>query len=356
MFHLPGRAWLLYAFDLGRAIDLARCRTLIAVSEIAGARRREWPHLFGLDERPLVWHLEPAELELGGVTVALGVRAILYDFGNVSVALSTPVAAGAALPPPLLDAAHAEALERFATARLDEVVARVAAAVVDHKPRLGPTRFAVLQVDGVPGGDTAAWMGEHGAAIAGLVRGEAQPLAAGEVRLVLERAVAYGRGDVVVVETTGALVVDDQWEDTLAVLDFANCERLTMQILDDELDAAIDGAGELLRSRASRLRLVLRPWGRELRSLTRLTLDVTREYEAVENAIKLTGDDYLARIYRTAVERFHLRVFQEGITRKLQSLWNIQKVFLEQAWTRRSELLEWVIIVLIAFEVVQALR
>jgi len=355
MFHVPGRAWLLYAFDVGRAIDLGRCRTLITAREVAAARRREWPHLFGLDERPLVWHVEPAQVEVEGAALTVGARLILYDFGNVSVALSAGVAAGADLPPPLWSPAHAAALERFAVARLDELVARIPAAIIDRKPTIGPTRYAVLQVDGVPDGDSTAWLAAHGPAVAGLLRGEPGPLGADEVRLTQTRAVTYGPDDLVVVEAQAALIADDEWEDTLAVLDFANCERLTMQTLDDELDTAIAGAGELLRSRASRLRLLVRPWGSALRHLTQLTLDVTREYEAVENAIKLTGDDYLARIYRTAVERFHLRVFQDGISRKLQSLWNIQKVFLEQAWTRRSELLEWVIIVLIAVELVQAL-
>lgn len=36
-------------------------------------------------------------------------------------------------------------------------------------------------------------------------------------------------------------------------------------------------------------------------------------------------------------------------------LWNVQKVLIDQAATRRSEWLEWIIIALIAFEIAQAL-
>jgi hypothetical protein len=90
--------------------------------------------------------------------------------------------------------------------------------------------------------------------------------------------------------------------------------------------------------------------------LTRLTLDAAAEFEATENAIKLTGDHYLARVYRLAIERLDLRAFREGIARKLASLWSIQGVILDQSSSRRSELLEWIIIGLITLEIVQALR
>jgi hypothetical protein len=93
-----------------------------------------------------------------------------------------------------------------------------------------------------------------------------------------------------------------------------------------------------------------------VRRLTQLTFDASAELEAVDNAIKLTGDDYLARVYRLALERFHLRPFHEGIGRKLSTLWSIQKVFIDQASTRRAEILEWIIILLIAYEVVRAVQ
>jgi hypothetical protein len=157
-----------------------------------------------------------------------------------------------------------------------------------------------------------------------------------------------------VIDSDAALIVDREYDDTLAVLDFANCEHLALRALDEDLDQTVEHATTLIRSRAGRLRTVLSPWGREVRELTQLTFDASAELEAVENAIKLTDDAYLARVYRLAVDRFHLRPFHEGITRKLSTLWNVQKTLIEEASTRRSELLEWIIILLIAFEIFQA--
>lgn len=354
MLNISGRAWVLFAFDVGRAIDLARCRTLGSPVEVAGARRPEWPHLFGLDERPLVWNLEQASVDLGAGPLDLQVRIILYDFGNVSVAVSGPVDLGDPASPLWMLPGRTDALDAMATARLNQMVERLGPAIVDPQPVVGPTRYSVLHVESVPGGDARAWLAANRREVAGLLRGESE-LSDEAVSDALYRSVTYGKKDLVVLDSLSALVIDEAWEDTLAVLDFANCERLTMESLDEELDRAIGTAGALLRTTGSRLGLIFRPWGRDVTRLTRLTLDVTSEYEAVENAVKLTGDDYLARIYRMAIKCFHLRPFQEGIARKLQSLWNIQQVFLEQAAAHRSELLEWVIILLIAFEIVHAL-
>ena len=112
---------------------------------------------------------------------------------------------------------------------------------------------------------------------------------------------------------------------------------------------------DAMRLLSGRWRTLLSPWGREVKRLTQLTFDASAELEAAENAIKLTDDAYLARVYRLAVDRFHLGPFHEGITRKLSTLWNVQKTFIEEASTRRSEMLEWIIIILITIEIVKAL-
>jgi hypothetical protein len=350
---LEGRAWILYAFDVGRAIDLAACRALITTREVAGPRRPEWPHLFGLNERPLLLDLPPERVEFGGQETELQLRLILYDFGSVSVAASFPVA-GPAGTARLAALSRTPELDGLARAKLDAFVARAGSAIRGPQPTFGPTRFVVLQADDVPAADPRTWLAGRAGEVARFLRDEPDPLSDEEIRQALARSLADGTRDLVVIDSSRALVIDDHWEDTLAVLDFANCERLTLEELDEELDEVVEAARKLHRGPPSPLRSLLNPGGRDLRRLTRFTVDVTSEYEAVENAVKLTGDDYLARIYRMVIDRFHLRLFQEGIERKLQSLWNIQQVFLEQASARRCEVLEWVIIALIAIEIIHA--
>ena len=66
------------------------------------------------------------------------------------------------------------------------------------------------------------------------------------------------------------------------------------------------------------------------------------------NALKLVGDQYLARVYAFASSRFHLAQWDASITRKLQTLDGIYAKMADRAASRRMELLEWIIIILIA--------
>ena len=74
-------------------------------------------------------------------------------------------------------------------------------------------------------------------------------------------------------------------------------------------------------------------------------------FEGVNNALKLLGDQYLARVYRLVSDRFHLAEWDASILRKLQSLESIYQKLSDEAANRRTETLEWIVIVLIAVEI-----
>ena len=73
------------------------------------------------------------------------------------------------------------------------------------------------------------------------------------------------------------------------------------------------------------------------------------------NTLKLIGDQYLARVYRLASERFHLAAWDAGIIRKLETLDSIYGKMADRAATRRMEVLEWIIIVLFAISIIISL-
>jgi uncharacterized Rmd1/YagE family protein len=78
-------------------------------------------------------------------------------------------------------------------------------------------------------------------------------------------------------------------------------------------------------------------------------------FERVTNTLKLIGDQYLARVYRLASERFHLAAWDAGIIRKLETLDSIYGKMADRAATRRMEVLEWIIIVLFAISIIISL-
>jgi uncharacterized Rmd1/YagE family protein len=85
--------------------------------------------------------------------------------------------------------------------------------------------------------------------------------------------------------------------------------------------------------------------------LAELQVDNATLFEGVNNTLKLVGDQYLARVYRMVNRRFHLDEWDTSILRKLETLESIYEKISDQASNRRMEILEWVIILLIAFSI-----
>jgi hypothetical protein len=89
-----------------------------------------------------------------------------------------------------------------------------------------------------------------------------------------------------------------------------------------------------------------------LHDITQFQMDSALLFEGVNNALKLVGDQYLARVYHAASERFHLAEWDASILRKLQTLESLYDKLRDQAASHRMELLEWIIILLIAVSIV----
>ncbi|MGH2608457.1 MAG: hypothetical protein ACRDHF_05150, partial [Tepidiformaceae bacterium] len=70
------------------------------------------------------------------------------------------------------------------------------------------------------------------------------------------------------------------------------------------------------------------------------------------NAVKLVGDRFLGRVYLAASHRFHFADWDQAITRKLAVTEGIYQKLSDRVTARRLEVLEWIVILLIAFEVV----
>jgi hypothetical protein len=89
--------------------------------------------------------------------------------------------------------------------------------------------------------------------------------------------------------------------------------------------------------------------------LAELELEGAALFDSVTNALKLLGDQHLARVQRAAGRRFRIDDWEQSVSRKLATLGSISERLEARQSQYRSELLEWIIIALIAFEIVQAL-
>jgi len=186
--------------------------------------------------------------------------------------------------------------------------------------------------------------------VAQVLRGAPHPLSQQEIADATALRLSFGPNDATIIDTDAAILFDPEGEDVRDLIEFANTQLLEMRFLDHELDDVLEGAYETLLGRRWR-RWRLAPVSPDLRSLARLQLDAAILFEQVTNALKLVGDQFLARVYALASRRFHLAEWDTSISRKLQTIDSIYEKMTDRATSRRTEMLEWIIIILIAVEI-----
>jgi hypothetical protein len=83
--------------------------------------------------------------------------------------------------------------------------------------------------------------------------------------------------------------------------------------------------------------------------------DITETIERVDNALKVTDDVHLARIYGSALEIFREAAWRRGIERKLAIVRETYAMLNDESQAVRAELLEIAIVLLIVGEIVLSL-
>src|SRR5262249_33968875 len=175
-----------------------------------------------------------------------------------------------------------------------------------------------------------------------------------EMAEALAMRTAYLPDEVVLVDWFAAILAGDDMEDERVVLELSIAELLELRNLDEQLDRGIEEAYGILNRRRGWWTGLRAPVS-DLDTVAQAQADAAVLFEGVDNALKLLGDQYLARLYRVVSERFHLPKWDAAIERKLRVLDSIHEKLSSRANTRRFELLEIVVILLILVEILMPL-
>ncbi len=350
-----GTCHVFFAYDVGLSVDLeaaSRLITEVAQRQLMRQRRRAatW---FQYEPAPLLVSHKAPPIQVGRFETDGAADCTLYDFGGASVCFRLPIDCPLGDLPVLSDDLYDnDALLTESRRRVDELLATVRPAVA--KPGVSPIveDYAVFAF--------TAWeptlaaediIDRHADLIARILLGERGELSPRQVAECLASRVAFGRTDAAVVDWHAAAVFDPEPADALAVLEHANVELAEMRLLDGKLDGVLERAHAMLAGRGERRVWPIPPASSELRRLAALQMDAAALFEGVNNAIKLVGDQYLARLYRLAADRLHLPEWDANVLRKLQTADSIYHKIAEYRTHRRMEALEIAIVILIAVSI-----
>jgi hypothetical protein len=351
-------------FDVADAIDLVAAEAAVAAPtsrlRLEGAQSGsalEFP-------RP------PLHLGLGlrDVPLASGVRraeasAHVYDYGVVSIRYRLPIPPGTPLaalvplaeellvdPTPAVDAeARREA----------EELSRALGGALERPHRWeGLESYQIFFVRRFEERTVRAAELLATAPVAELILGEtsAMPLSRAERDEVLRHHYTYLEDDLAVLHWNSALVVEPSGvEDIPDLLEFATAHLLELRYYDALLDRELHRIYDLIEAGGSPVaNIFTRRYRRLQRETAALLLELSEMIERLENAVKIVGDFYLARLYLSAVRRFRLPAWQETVLRKQKLVADVNDLIGGAADTSRSELLELTIVLLILYEIVAA--
>ncbi|MGE3110045.1 MAG: hypothetical protein AB7G11_12585 [Phycisphaerales bacterium] len=369
-----GVCHVMFAYDVGMSINLPEAeRVLVAAARPETIRHtRRTPEYFGFENPPVRVPQACGPLSLGPYQTAESVEIALFEFGAVSVKYSIPIRGEMEDLLELTDRLYENAaLRADSLSRVQRLVRDVASAIA--KPRIAEfvEDYSIIHVistrENRSRGFVERMVGDAASLSARVLRAERGELSRDEITDAMGARICFSPDDVLIVDWNGALMVGEQMDDVIAVLEYANVELLEMRYLDHRLDSAME------RTSGARTTRGLRAWwpaslgggagggggggggAATFRALAELQVDGARLFEEVNNALKLLGDQYLARVYRLASQRLHLPEWDAAILRKLNTIESIYQKMNDFRTARRLETLEWIVILLIAVEVVLSL-
>lgn len=342
-----------YLFDIADEIDLAAVpRTLQTTPARARLEPKPYtPAYLQYQTPPLVIEAEALDLpDLAGCPP----RVKVYDYGVVSLALSCPFAG---TWEELASAGHRLAgLESRAADICRAIASRLRATLVrGREPELSEDYivFSVTDLNERLAAD--ALIDTKGDVIAALLRGEApNALSRQERDEVLRHRISYLADDLVVPTWSSAFVYDTEAgvQAALEIFEFANSQLLEFRYYDDLLDSELGRIYDSLERPRWYDRILGRRMVRETLELHTLFIEVNELTDKTENAIKMVGDVYAARLYALISARLGLDRWKANVEEKLDTLDDIYRFSIEQTHMSRANLLELTIVLILVLELI----
>jgi hypothetical protein len=350
---VSGAVHAFYLFDVAQAIDLAAVRRLLGPGAAPATLQDKSPGV------PSVRYFTPPVVaEAGGLGLVdidgFRIRVKVFDYGVISLMLSRPFAGDwADLVRLGQDLIENETLEVRAAEACRTVMGRVRSALIGERSSQLSEDYLAFVVHALARPLTAERLiEERGEDIAQLLRGERQALSRQERDEVLRHRLSYLADDLVVPAYNAAFVLDTEpaTRGILEILELVNSQLLEFRYHDELLETELTATySSLQKPRWSDPYLGRRPT-RATRRLHSLFVDVNELTDRMENAVKLVGDVYSARLFGLAGARLGLDAWKQNVQEKLKTLDEIYRFAVERTRSSQGNLLELVIVLILILE------
>jgi hypothetical protein len=351
-------------FDVGDEIHLD-----VAEKVLGDAPARRRAKLMREGAASLQFVVPPLDVAIGPRKETLGsgrpfegeVTARLFDYGAASIVFEWPIPKGTSLDEllPLCDELYeSSALEAAARREVVALVQKLRTAIEGPHEWSGVETYTVIFVRAFADRPPTSRITDS-PVVAKLLLGEPGPknLSEDARKDILKHAHSYFEDDLAIIDYSSALVLEPSGaRDIPDILELATSQLLELRYYDDQLDRELGRIYDEFGIARRRWTLLRSPYEKLARVVLRRFVELTEFTERVDNALKVVGDFYLARVYQSALARFRIATWQASVDGKQALVAQAYSLLKGEVDIRRSTFLEIVVIVLILLELIAALR
>lgn len=340
-------------YDVAWDIDLVKVEEKVSEYKRQSIDRKRFSKAFEFVNPPLSLKLKTFEKNLQGKQYTINIYAKAYDYGVLTIIFEIPVrdmeiadfeTLAKNVEEPFKDDFRIElnllvsdlgdALHQVSLSRFEEDY------TVYYLRQLNPQKTAKDLLGICDIGSLLLYE-----------EGESQPSAATKEEL-LSFSFSYSDSDLVVLSWDTALVLEPSGSmDIPDLLEFANAQLLELRVYDDMVDRELDIINERIIAQVPPSIWKIKRYEELAARVMRTVMDLTGITEKIDNSLKVTEDVYYSRVYASALSLFRVQQWETSIERKIRIASSFYDMLYREISNKRTEFLEFIIVVLIALEI-----
>lgn len=189
--------------------------------------------------------------------------------------------------------------------------------------------------------------------IARFLRNEKLPLSKYEESEACRYQFSYTPEDLTIIDWDRAVTIDTAaQEDVWNVIEYVNLQLVELRYYEDALDKELDGFYKFIKKPRWRAMIEFYKTGQILRELSILYFDFDEIRKKLSGFVRLSGDEYLSRIYAAAAKRMNLDSFWSDLRERLLETRRLYEMISSHSSAVRMEILEATIVILIILEII----
>lgn len=353
-----GRILIYRVYDIGEEIDLEGAEKILEQETTARAKFR----LKKINQQAVIVSNDPLSVLLGNYqsiqesgSLQAEVSAKIWEFGTLSLTLDFTIPEGSTIDELRVMSdriQNDEQLDIFARSKARELTEQIKKSMAKINEWEVNEDYILYFIESFKENyaDAATIIDQED--IAALIINEEKDILSNQIReRIYSSKLQYYKNDLAIIDWNSAFIIEPSGSlDIPDVIEFALNQVLEMRYYDDLLDKKLKNIYSAVELKEMNL---------FSSRYTDLALEAGQKYieiaeivESVENSLKVIGDLYHSTVFRTASNKFRFNDWQKSIDNKLDNMAELCKLLLDNITSRRSHVMELIIIILISIELI----